>query len=659
MSISSLKYLQRLPPLSSSNVGKVLFSAQPGSVLPSSLSCTGLSCQAQRQALSTEQSRTVQQSQVSPLNFPPFVKDLFVGKFNKSVLSYAEVLNDESQFNLENKIREVRNFLDSNKELLEQVDRTGKISPDIINSFKQSGLFGLSIPQEFGGAGFLCTEIARFYEVFGCQLSLSEFMGTNEFLGYGVLLQHGSVEQKEKYLARLAEGEMMASWCLAEGGTGSDPDSVVCEAVEEGEEFVITGTKTWVTNGQGAQLFTVFAKLKVRNSLGEEEEKLTCFLVDKNELGVGELEISQPYALAGMRGLEVCDVRFEKCRVSRHAVLGSPGEGVSVLQSVLHRNKYMQAAGVVGSLRILLDDTIKHTKTRKQFGMPLSDFCLVRQQLARMAAKLYCLESMVFLTAGLADVSQHPDVEVESVIVKQFAAETSDYIVSGCLSLLGAQVNLDTSKYQQYMRDNQVLQGWQGSSNINKCFVGISGLRHLVQHQPELADLRQPANGNIIKTMRYHCKTLEHHVDRVSLRLDLSGCVHPGLQASARRLEWCVHKVHFVAQELLLKRGANIQVEEHLLERLSDLVTEVFVMTCAISRASRSFTLGLDNSEFEMNMVVPVSFESKQRVKRLIWETLNWDQEHSNRDEYLEHSGEYITRRGGYVAVHPLTKNSF
>ena len=294
-----------------------------------------------------------------------------------------------------------------------------------------------------------------------------------------------------------------------------------------------------------------------------------------------------------------------------NAVLLSPGLGVAVLQSVQHHNKYIQAIGVVSSLRTLLDETIQHTKTRNQFGLPLSDFCLVRQQLARMAAKLYSLESMVYLTAGLADVSQHPDVEVESVIVKQFAAETSDYIVSGCLGLLGAQVNLETSKYQKYLRDNQVLQGWQGSANIHKCFVGISGLMHLVQHQPELADLRQPANGNIIKNMKYSYKTWEHRLDRVNLRLGLSGCVTPGLQASARRLEWCALKVHFVAKELLVSRGANIQVEEHLLERLSDLVTEVFALTCTMSRANRSFTLGLENAEFETNMAVPLSFESK------------------------------------------------
>ena len=292
-------------------------------------------------------------------------------------------------------------------------------------------------------------------------------------------------------------------------------------------------------------------------------------------------------------------------------MLGCAGSGLSLLQSVLHQHKYMQAAGLITTLTTLLDDTIHHTKNRKQFKLPLSDFPLVRQKLGKMAGRLYCLESMVYFTAGLADASKDPDVDVESVIVKQYAAETSDYIVSGCLELLGAQVNLKTSKYQKYLRENQVLQGWQGSSNINKCFIGISGLMHLVNHEPELALIRQPANGNFLKSIRHKYNTWGYKVDRVSMSLDLAGCVRPGLQDSARSLEWCVHKVHFAAQDLLVKHGANIQVEEHYLERLSDLVTEVYAVTCALSRASRSLSLGLENSMFERNIVLPVVHDSK------------------------------------------------
>jgi len=591
-------------------------------------------------------------------HLPPFVKDLFVGKFNKSILSYAEVLSDESHFNLESKVEEIGRFLDTKDAALEQVDRTGKLPPDILDTLKKSGLLGLSIPTEYQGAGFLNTEIARFYELFGCDLSLSEVLGLNEFLGHQTLMKAGSEEQKSKYLPLLANGDMMSTWCLTETGVGSDPDSVACEALEDGEEFVINGTKTWVANAQDAGLFIVFAKVKSKN-VENEDPRLSCFLVDKVELGEGDLEISQPYSLSGLKGMGVCDVKFNNCKVSKKCLLGEVGGGVSVLQSVLHQHKYMQAAGIVTNLKELLNETITHTNTRRQFKLMLSEFPLVREKLGKMAAKLYCLESMVYLTAGLADASQQADVEVESVIVKQFAAETSEFIVSGCLELLGSQVNLETSKYQKYIRESHVLQGWQGSANIHKCLVGISGLMHLVNHEPELAQIRQPANGNLIKSFKHTYNTWGHRRDKVAMIHDLASSVHPSLQPTATTLEWCVVKIHYAAQELLVKRGANIQVEEHYLARMSDLVTEVYSVTAALARASRSMSLELNNCIFERNLVVTTAYDSKQRVAQILEEILNTDLEHSNRDEYLEHCGEYISRRGGYVAVHPLTKNSW
>jgi len=595
-----------------------------------------------------------QHREVPDQNLPSFVKGLFEGKFNKYVLSYAEVLSDMSHYNLENKVNHIGKYLDSKKDVLEQVDRTGKIPPDIMDFIKQSGLLGLSIPKQFGGAGFLKTEVARFYEILGCELSLGEVMATNEFLGYQAIIKRGSEEQKTKYLPRMADGEMMSTWCLAETGVGSDPDSVACQALEEEEGFVLSGTKTWVVNAHGSQLFTVFAKLKEK-----EEEKLTCFLVDKSEVVEGELEISQPYALSALKGLEVCDVKLSNCKVPKHCLLGVAGGGVDVLQSVLHQHKYMMAAGVVTNLKELLNETILHTNTRKQFKLPLSEFPLVREKVAKMGGMLYCLESMLYLTAGLADASQDPDIEIESVIVRQYAAQTSHFIVSGCLELLGAQVNLETSKYQKNIRESNILQGWQGSSNINKCFVGISGLKHLAQCEPELAQIRQPANGNFIKSMKHSYKTWGHRADRVPLTMDLTTSVHPGLQKSVKNLEYCALKVHFYAQDLLLRRGANIQVEEHYLARLSDLVTEVYAVTSAMARASRSLSLQLESSIFEQNLVVAIAHDSKKRVKQILQEVLIPDHEHSNRDEYLENCGDYIIRRGEYVAVHPLTKNSF
>ena len=139
------------------------------------------------------------------------------------------------------------------------------------------------------------------------------------------------------------------------------------------------------------------------------------------------------------------------------------------------------AAGLVTHLRGLLDETIAWCNERKQFGLHLREFTLVKHQIAQMAARLYCLESMIYLTSGLQDVAEVPDVEVESVLVKLYAAEASEFITKGCLNLLGLRAAMEDSKYQRYLRDNQVVQSWQGTANILKCFVAVTGAIHLAE----------------------------------------------------------------------------------------------------------------------------------------------------------------------------------
>ena len=162
-----------------------------------------------------------------------------------------------------------------------------------------------------------------------------------------------------------------------------------------------------------------------------------------------------------------------------------------------------------------MNETVEHCNTRKQYGLHLSNFSLVKMQIARMAGKLYGLESMLYMTAGLEDISECPDVELESVIVRQYAAETSDYIVKTCLSLLGRQTMLETSKYQKYLTQNQFLQGWQGSENIKKVFLGISGVMHLVQALgPAIMNCKNPYLHPVAAS-RWYRHTQQHRKDEV------------------------------------------------------------------------------------------------------------------------------------------------
>eukprot|EP00092_Neocalanus_flemingeri_P016245 GFUD01017589.1.p1 GENE.GFUD01017589.1~~GFUD01017589.1.p1 ORF type:complete len:649 (-),score=211.71 GFUD01017589.1:158-2104(-) len=609
------------------------------------------------EARDTPTSGTALTTRVRKLDFPPFVKDLFVGKFNKSILSYAEVLNYDRHRALEEKVGEISTYLNSRAESLAQVDSKGELPPEVIHWCKKEGMFGLSVPRELGGKDYLATEVARMFEEMGRDISLSEFLAVNEFLGYRAILEHGTQEQKDKYLPPLCAGDWLASFCLQEENAGSDPNSVQATATYDVDNdcYLLEGKKTWVANAASAQLFTVFAQTKVKNYMSEEEVQLTAFLVD---LSGGGVTVCDPYPVTSYTGLQFSDVIFN-CKVPTTCVLGEPGQGLQVLQSVLHHNKFMMAAGVVTSLKALLNQTVEHCNTRKQFGLHLAKFSLVKAQLARMAGKLYCLESMLYMTAGLVDMSEYPDVEVESVIVKQYAAETSDFIVKTCLSLLGSQAALENSQYQKYLTQNQFLQGWQGSANILKCFIGISGVMHLVQASgPELMRYTQPGLHPITVSKWAH-HTRQHRKDQAPLTHKLSDCVHPRMVTTAERLEWVVEKIPFLATKMALRSGENFQIPESELVKLADLVMETYAMTCALSRSSRSYIVGNLHAEHEINLVIPYICDARLRCKQLVLELQNWEGEDEDRnDEYWTQNGFFLAEKGEYCVSHPLSRRT-
>ena len=254
------------------------------------------------------------------INFPPFVKDLFAGEFNRSVLSYAEVLNYERYFVLQEQTRQLNKFLGENKDKLACINERGVVPDEILAKMKSLDLHGLLVPAKYGGAELMQTEVARLYQELGADLSLSELFSVNELMCTKAIVRFGTEEQKLRYLGPISSGDLWTAYCLAEKGAGSDPNGVEAKVVwdDETEMYRLSGTKTWVANAIRANLFLVFANLKTKNYLGEDDQLLSAFLVDKNTPGV---ELSSPYNLAAFNGLQVCDVKFD-CLIPKSALLG-------------------------------------------------------------------------------------------------------------------------------------------------------------------------------------------------------------------------------------------------------------------------------------------------------------------------------------------------
>ena len=274
-----------------------------------------------------------------------------------------------------------------------------------------------------------------------------------------------------------------------------------------------------------------------------------------------------------------------------------------ILTSALDQSKFLSSAGITTSLRSLLDMTIDHVITQKRYGQHLAKFDLVKSDIARMCSKLHCLESMIYLTAGLYDISEYPDVEVESAIVKQFTADTSDYIVKTCCSLLGSKAITEDSPALAFLKQNQFLQNYHGSANVLKTQIAINGIMYLLKHAGEEI-LKKVSATNPISMVKWTHYSNQHKSDRVPKVHKLSDCVHPRLMSTADKLEWVVEKIPFIATNLVIKHG-DLQFPETDLVKLADIVIETYAMTSTLSRANRSYIVGNLHGEHEIEMAIP------------------------------------------------------
>jgi len=590
-------------------------------------------------------------SKVKKLNFPPFIKDMFVGKFNKSMLSYAEVLNYERHKMLESKVEEISTFLDNRK--TDILDVNGDISPEIVQWCKTVGLHGLLGPVGKGGKDLLLTEVARIYEELGREISLSEYLYCSDILGYRAILEFGNARQQEAYLESLSNGSQISTLCFNEESSGSDPSSITMTAKfnPDDETYYLSGTKKWVANPYLSNLYIVFVKTRTKNYMGQDDILLSAFIVDSKDGGVS---VKEKYETTAFSGLSFADVEFN-CKVSKNAFLGKLGDGAQIMQTLLNQNKFLTAAGIITNLKSLLNHTIEHCNTRKQFGLHLSKFPLVKQQIAEMSQKLYCLESMVYMTAGLFDISEYPDVDVESSIIKVYASETSEFISHTCSGLLGSKSLLEDSPAMLYVKQSQFLQNYHGSSNILKTSIAISGILHMFEQIGQTL-IKKNSGLHPITSLSWAKHIFQHKNDMLSKTHKLSDCVHPRMMTTADKLEYVIEKIPFLASSLFI-RYEGLQIPEHEMVKLADLVIESYAMTCALSRSNRSYIVGNLHGEHEINLAVPYINDAKQRCKQFFLELTNWEGEEEDRNEknWLQ-LGYFLTEEHRqYKISHPLT----
>uniref|UniRef100_A0A0K8RMR8 Putative very-long-chain acyl-coa dehydrogenase n=1 Tax=Ixodes ricinus TaxID=34613 RepID=A0A0K8RMR8_IXORI len=583
----------------------------------------------------------------------PFVKNLFVGKFDKSMLVYPEVLNNERLKELESMADAVRKYFDENVDT-PKIDREKQIPPEVLEGFKSLGLFGLQVPSDYGGLDLTATEYARICEVTGRDGSIGVTLAAHNSIGLKAILLCGNEEQKAKYLPKLATGEHIAAFCLTEPSSGSDAASIQMTATLSSDKkfYHLNGSKIYISNGGIADVMTVFAKVKVDMPDRKKEGVVTAFIVER---GFGGVTSGPPEDKLGIRGSNTTSVFFDNTPVPVENVLLGVGDGFKIAMNVLNNGRFGMGAAIAGGLRDLISLTADYAVNRVQFEKPLSEFHMIKDKVSEMTAQLYAIESMVYVSSAILDVVEEPDCALECAIVKVFSSEAALNVVSECLQIHGGSGFMRSLPLEQYYRDMRILSIFEGTNEILRLFIALMGVQHTGRALGDLiTKLRNPMAHPFLVLQKVW-ENRRDVADRPIMDLDLYTSLHPSLKAEADTLEYCVKRLKFCVEVCLERFGREIVEYQMVLSNLADMVIDIYAMSCVLARASRSYCIGLRNADHELDIATAFCHDAKRRIK-LKEDEIN-DEVVGVVNMRKRDVANRVFKEKMYAAVHPLTKN--
>lgn len=354
----------------------------------------------------------------------------------------------------------------------EEVAESDDIPEDIVSQMRDMGLFGLTIPEEFGGLGVTMEEEVNIaFELGRTSPAFRSYIGTNNGIGSIGILVDGTDEQKANYLPRLASGDILSSFCLTEPDSGSDAASLRTTAVKDGDDYLINGTKRYITNAPHAGIFTVMART---NTEIKGAKGISAFIVEANTPG---MTIGKRDKKMGQKGAHTADVIFDNVRVPATALIGKQeGVGFKTAMKVLDKGRLHIAAIAVGAAERILEDSLRFAMERKQFGKPIAEFQLIQGMLADSKAEIYAARCMVLDAARKRDDGQN--VSTEASCAKMFATEMCSRVADRGVQIHGGAGYISEYAVERFYRDVRLFRLYEGTTQIQQVIISRNMIRN-------------------------------------------------------------------------------------------------------------------------------------------------------------------------------------
>ena len=351
----------------------------------------------------------------------------------------------------------------------EEFDEKGITPPELIRECGELGYFGFTVPEEYGGLGLgavsfmgVLEEICAACAGFGIMLSVQNSL-CNE-----IIKVFGSDELKQKYLPPMAAGEKIGAYCITEPNAGTDIAALSTTAADKGDHYLLDGTKTFVTNAEYASVLIVFAKTDPEAG----RKGISCFVVDKDSDGI---TLGKAEKKCGIKASDTREISFADVKVPKENLLGKPGEGFRMAVTILNSGRIGVSFQAIGIAQAALNEAIKYSKERKQFGQPIANFQAIQFKLAEMATRIDAGRLLGYRAALLKDAGK--PCHRESSMAKLFCSQTANYVCNEAVQIHGGYGYMKEYAVERYFRDARVTEIYEGTTEAQKMVISRDLLR--------------------------------------------------------------------------------------------------------------------------------------------------------------------------------------
>src|SRR5213082_3445887 len=523
-----------------------------------------------------------------------FASNLFIGRYDFNRIHPCPAQSAEDRAAGEEFLRKLETYLREHVDP-DEIDRTGEIPPENFNGLAEIGAFGIKVPKKYGGLGLSQCNYGRAAVLLGSwDGNVAALVSAHQSIGVAQpLLLFGTEEQKQKYLPRVAAGEISA-FALTETHAGSDPAtlSLRAEPTPDGSEFILNGEKLWCTNGVKAGVLVVMARTPAKMINGKERKQITAFIVDVDSPG---LEITYRCRFMGLRALYNGVVKFTNVRVARENMIAKEGQGLKVALTTLNTGRLTLPAACVGVSKRLLEICRKWAGERVQWGVPIGKHYAIAGKIAEMAANVFAMEAITFLTSALVD-RKAGDLRIETAMCKIWATEATWRIADDAMQVRGGR-GYETAQslegrgeppiaVERFLRDCRINMIFEGSSEIMRLFIAREALDPHLKVGGAIFNTQLPKSERLKTVFSsgkfyagwYPRQWLPNGAGKVdNLHPTLRGRVDYAARTSKRLARGLFHA--------MARFGPKLDREQLLLSRFVGIATELFAISATCSYA--------------------------------------------------------------------------